>query len=189
MNKMESQKDGLAYFFCNHDESDRNETLSVLQSLVRQLAAPKSNGKAVRKSLQEARTRAIKAGSHLGLSECRKQLQESLNLYSTTAIIIDALDEVLDDELLVLIEELGCLMSQNRDTRVKLFISSRPEEEIQMAYNSVPTIMIQASENRTDIEHFVEKKLDDIEKTKPKSPVNQMRWKITKSILANCGNM
>ena len=189
MNKMEPQKDGLSYFFCNQAEKDRSETLPILQCLVRQLAAPKSNNTAVRKSLKQARSLAIMSGSHLSLSECRNQLQESLKLYSTTVIILDALDEVSDDELSILIEELDDLMSQNRDARVKLFISSRPEEEIENVYSSGPTITIQASDNRTDIQKFVDAKLDDIAKTKPKSPVNGMRQNIVDSIYANCGNV
>ncbi|KAJ6007422.1 NACHT nucleoside triphosphatase [Penicillium herquei] len=182
---MEAQKNGLAYFFCNHAEMDRRETLSILQSLVRQLAAPKSNITAVRKSLQEARAHAINQGSHLGLSECRNQLLESLNLYSTTVIILDALDEVGSEEIDQLTKELDYIMSQSREKTVKLFISSRPEEAIRIAYNSSPTIIINSSDNRPDIERFLSSKLE-----RSSSPVvNARKDQIFESILSNCDNV
>ncbi|KGO61281.1 NACHT nucleoside triphosphatase [Penicillium expansum] len=182
---MEAQKNGLAFFFCNHAETERRETLSILQSLVRQLAAPKSNNIAVRKSLQEARGRAVAQSSHLGLSECRNQLLESLDLYSTTVIIVDALDEVSSEEIHHLTKELDYIMSQSRDKTVKLFISSRPEEAIRIAYNLSPTITINALDNRADIEKVLIARLETSQNPK----VNGRKEEIAESILSNCDNV
>lgn len=189
--KMEAQLDGLAFFFCNHDEPDRRKALPILRSLVRQLAAPKSNESAVRKSLREARERAINQGSHLGLSECRDQLIGSFDLYSTTFIVIDALDEVLSDELDVLIRELQCVLSRTQDRRVKLFVASRPEERIDIGYSSSPTVIINAGDNKIDIEKFINAQMDTFRDTHPdpNTAVNIRREKIISCILDKCDNM
>lgn len=181
---------GLAFFFCNHAEKDRREALPVLRSLVRQLAAPKSNTHAARRGLREARRRATDKGSNLGLSECRHQLLDSFNSYSETTVIIDALDELVNEELVLLIKEINNIISDLRDrTKVKIFVSSRPDEEVGVAFNSGPTVTIQATDNRNDIEKFVINELDEFGKSHPRSVVNLRRKKITEHILDKCDNM
>jgi hypothetical protein len=93
---MGSQIEGFAYFCCNRAELARREALTVLRSLVRQLAAASHQTLSIRKSVREARDKATDRASKLGLSEWLDQFLESFNLYSTTFIILDALDEVLD---------------------------------------------------------------------------------------------
>lgn len=181
---------GLAFFFCNHAEKDRREALPVLRSLVRQLAAPKSNTHAARRGLREARKRATDKGSGLGLSECRHQLLDSFNSYLETIVILDALDEMVNEELVLLIKEINNIISDTRDrTKVKIFVSSRPDEEVEVAFNSGPTVTIQATDNRNDIEKFVINELDEFGRTHPKSVVNLRKEKITEDILDKCDNM
>lgn len=183
LSQTKAQKDGVAYFFCNHDEKNRRENLPILQSLVRQLAAPKSNTSFIRRSLQEARDRAVKRGSRLGPSDCLNQLVESTNLYSTTVIVLDALDEVDTEELGDLIQSLEDIMSRTQDGKIKVFISSRPKEEIGLTYDSKSTVIIQATDNRSDIEKFIDEEMGRHEKTKPQSVVNTKRDEIKERLL------
>ncbi|KAJ5524013.1 Aldehyde dehydrogenase C-terminal [Penicillium frequentans] len=177
-------------FFCNHAEKNRREALPVLRSLVRQLAAPKSNTHAARRGLREARKRATDKGSGLGLSECRHQLLDSFNSYPVNTVILDALDEMVNEELVLLIKEINNIISNTRyRTKVKIFVSSRPDEEIEVAFNSSPTVTIQATDNRNDIERFVTNELDEFGRTHPKSVVNLRKEKITEDILDKCDNM
>lgn len=187
---MSSQMEGFAFFFCNRDEQNRRQALSVLRSLVRQLAAPKDNTQSVRKSLQEARQKTIGRASELGLSDCHGQLLESFNLYPRTFIVLDALDEVLDDELDLLMEKLDDLVGKTEaGNKVKLFVASRPEKEIARMYGSGPTVIINAGDNKADIERFVKMEMDTIEKRYPNSDVALMKEKITTTILDKCDNM
>lgn len=182
--------EGFAYFFCNRDEQNRYEALPVLRSLVRQLAGPKSNTQSVRKSLQEARDKAEDRASQFGLSDCDHQLLESFNLYSTTFIVLDALDEVLDRELDLLMERLDDISRRVQAGRkVKLFVASRPEKEIARLYGSGPTVIIHASNNNADIERFVKMELDTFAKKYPNSDVNTMKSEIITTILDKCDNM
>lgn len=187
---MGSQMEGFAFFFCNRDEPDRRQALPVLQSLVRQLAAPKNDTQSIRKSLQEARTKAVDKASKLGLSDCHGQLLESFNLYPKTFIVLDALDEVLDDELDLLIESLDDLVGKVEAGKiVKLFVASRPEKGIARMYGSGPTVIIHAGDNKADIERFVTMEMDKFEKRYPDSDVTSMRETIITTILDKCDNM
>lgn len=185
-----SQMEGFAFFFCNRDEKDRREALPVLRCLVRQLAAPKLNTRSIRKSLQEAREKATDRASQLGLSECHDQLLESFMLFSTTFIVLDAMDEVLDEELEILIGRLDELFRKTEaGNRVKLFVASRPEKEITRMYGSRPTVIIQAGDNKPDIERFVKLEMDTFEKRYPKSDVTLKKDEIITTILDKCDNM
>ncbi|KAJ6110902.1 Aldehyde dehydrogenase C-terminal [Penicillium sp. IBT 16267x] len=186
----ESRMHGLAFFFCNHAEKDRREALPVLRSLVRQLAAPKSNTHAARRGLREARKRATDNGSDLGLSECRHQLLDSFNSYSETIVILDALDELDNEELVSLVKELNNIISKTRDRLgVKIFVSSRPIQEIGLAFSSSPTVTIQATDNRNDIEKSLIMELDIFEKGHPNSVINSRKKEIMKIFLEKCDNI
>ncbi|KAJ5963671.1 Aldehyde dehydrogenase C-terminal [Penicillium vulpinum] len=185
-----SPMEGVGYFFCKKDEKDRRESLPVLRSLVRQLAAPKNSTKSVRKSLRDAREKATDRASRLGSSECHRQLVESFKLYSTSVIILDAFDEILDDELDILIEALDDAIAETKDKgRVKLFVASRPEKNIGAKYGSNSTIIIQAQDNKKDIEKFVIHEMEKFGKKHPNSDVNSMKDTIIRVILDKCENM
>ncbi|KAJ6179439.1 hypothetical protein N7519_009900 [Penicillium mononematosum] len=185
-----SQMEGFGYFFCNQDEKNRREALPVLRSLVRQFAAPKGSTESVRRSLQDARERATNRASQLSSSECCRQLVEAFNLYSTSVIILDALDEVLDDELDILVEALEDAIAETKDRgRVKLFVASRPEKNIGAKYGSSSTVIIQAQDNKKDIEKFVTKEMDKFEKKHPNSELAAMKDTVVRVILEKCDNM
>lgn len=162
----------------------------MLRSLVRQFAAPKGSTESVRKSLQDARERATNRASQLNSSECCHQLVEAFNLYSTSVIILDALDEVLDDELDILVEALEDAIAESKDRgRVKLFVASRPEKNIGAKYGSSSTVIIQAQDNKKDIEKFVTKEMDKFEKRHPNSELAAMKDTVVRVILEKCDNM
>jgi hypothetical protein len=111
-------------------------------------------------------------------------------LYPTTFIVLDALDEVLDDELDLLIESLDELVGKaEAEKEVKLSVASRPEKEIARMYGSGPTVIINAGDNKADIERFVTMEMDNFEKKYPDSDITLMKEKIISTILDKCDNM
>ncbi|KAJ5747857.1 Aldehyde dehydrogenase C-terminal [Penicillium nucicola] len=188
--KKASRMEGLAYFFCNRDEPKRREGAPIIRSLVRQLAAPKNKTGAVRESLRKAEAKATDKASQLSSSDCHEQLLESFNLYSTTVIILDALDEVLDFELDSLIEELYSVIEKVQEgSRVKIFVASRPEKGIRTQSRSNATIIIQANDNKSDIEKYVTAEIEKFGKKDLDHAVNYMKDKIVDCILSKSGTM
>ena len=186
----ESQLEGFAYFFCNRDEQDRREALPVFRNLVRQLAGPKRDEQSVRKSLQEACDKARDRATELGVSDCHNQLLESFNLYQKTFVVLDALDEVNNNELDLLMEELHNLAGEvEHGHTLKIFVASRPEKEIARMYGSGPTLTIQTTDNKADIERFVRMEIDTMERRNPMSDVIKMKDIIITTILDKCDNM
>lgn len=157
---LESSSDhaGFAFFYCNRNEEKRRDPLSVLQSYVRQLSTAVGSTGHIRKKLKIVSNETRRQGSHLGFDACKTQLMESINEYSQTVIILDALDECDDYSRWQLIDVIRDLASKS-DRPLKVFISSRPDNDIKTQFSG-KNIEIQAINNQGDIEKFVNAEID-----------------------------
>jgi hypothetical protein len=149
---------GFAFFYCNRNDENRRDPLCVLQSYVRQLSTAVGSTEHIRKKLKMVSDQARRQGSHLGFEACKTQLMDSVNEYSQTVIILDALDECDQDSRWQLMQVMGDLVSKS-GRPLKVFISSRPDEDIK-AQVSGKIIEIQAINNQGDIEKFVNAEID-----------------------------
>ncbi|CAI7611281.1 unnamed protein product [Penicillium crustosum] len=156
--KSSSPDAGFAYFYCNRNEDERRDPLCILQSYVRQLSTAVGSTGHIRKRLQVVSDEARRQGSHLGLEACKTQLLESVNGYSQTTIILDALDECYEHSRWQLIDVIRELVSKS-DRPLKVFISSRPDEDIKTQFSG-KNIEIYAINNQDDIEKFVNAEID-----------------------------
>ncbi|KAK5989227.1 Vegetative incompatibility HET-E-1-like protein [Cladobotryum mycophilum] len=161
-------KEGFAYFYCEKGDGGLGEPLSVLQSYVRQLSTVPAYQDFMQKRLIRLYRESRKAGVKLGFDACKEQLFESVNLYPKTTLVLDGLDECDLDSRRRLIEILAELVEKAKNP-IKLFISSRPEQDIANALPSDSIIKVNASDNKGDIRKFIEQKMEEIER--------QGRWK------------
>ncbi|KAJ5728716.1 uncharacterized protein N7483_003224 [Penicillium malachiteum] len=133
--------------------------LCVLQSYVRQLSTAVGSTQHIRKKLKIVSDQAERQGSHLGFENCITQLKESINEYSETFIILDALDECDQDSRWRLIHVIKDLVSKS-DRPLKVFISSRPyDDDIKMQISG-NNVKLKAIKNQGDIEKFVNAEVD-----------------------------
>lgn len=121
--------EGLAFFYCNRNETDRTKPLSVLQSYVRQLSTNFKNPLHIQKRLRNRCEEARLKGSKLDFASCQGALLNSLNLYPKTTIVVDALDECDPSSRNDLMKALDSLLHDAK-MPVKIFIASRPDEDI-----------------------------------------------------------
>ncbi|KAL7942840.1 hypothetical protein V8C42DRAFT_330528 [Trichoderma barbatum] len=154
-----SQHDeGFAFFYCNRSGPSMQDPIIVLRSFVRQLA-----GKAfdepdvIQSSLVQKCQAAKREGRDLGYKDCKDLILESLNLYSKTTIILDALDEsdISTYNLCTILIE----MMENSRKPVKIFISTRPDREYLNAFGDKCIITVDASNQQGDIDRFLTEKL------------------------------
>ncbi|KAI1740272.1 hypothetical protein F4680DRAFT_448032 [Xylaria scruposa] len=150
----------IAYFFCDRNRYTHQDPISLLCSLVRQLSLT-----ADRLSINPCtidiynRKRATGfASSGLTLKECLELLVELTNSHELTYIIIDGLDESELETRDKLMEVLQNLVSQCK-TPLKLFISSREDEDIKQQFRDGRDLRITAADNQADIERFVVSRL------------------------------
>ncbi|KAL7790394.1 hypothetical protein V8C37DRAFT_178103 [Trichoderma ceciliae] len=162
-----SQHDeGFAFFYCNRSGNSMQEPLVVLRSLVRQLS-----GKAIddsnnsQSSLIQRCAKAKVEGRGLTYKDCQELILESLNLYSRTTIILDALDE--SDTTEYNLAEILMQMMKVSKRPVKIFISSRPGREyLDDVLGDKLLITLDARNQQDDIEKFITDKLYSTKKFK-----------------------
>lgn len=145
---------GFAFFYCDRNEKDRCEPLSVLKSCVRQLSTVAGSSGVIRKKLQELYHTKRMNGSELTYETCKEQLLEAVNLYKKTTLILDGLDECEPQSRNKIVETINYLLSNSRRP-FRVFISSRPDRDITKAFQDQPNIEILAEHIKDDIERFI----------------------------------
>jgi ankyrin repeat domain-containing protein 50 len=155
--------EGFAFFYCKQTEESRRLALPILQSLVRQLVAPKhllttATRPSVHSDIEKLYTEAKLQGSGWTLNLCQKYLTLLLNLYPRTTLVLDALDECNAADRTVLLNTFDSL-ARNVLKPLKIFISSRPKGDIRQRLISVPNIEITANHNTEDISKFITERM------------------------------
>ncbi|KAL4894380.1 ankyrin repeat-containing domain protein [Aspergillus ambiguus] len=178
--------EGFAFFYCNKNEEDRGNARSIFRSYVRQLSTTPTSPESIQTELKDACEKARASGSNLSFETCRERIAESLDIYPKTTLVIDAFDECDPESRDLLIDALNNLLSQTKNT-VKVFISSRPDPDIQALLAGSTSVSIQASHNQADIQKFLEQELDNL--AKKTSFIGRLKNKIIDKLLDGCQGM
>lgn len=147
--------EGFAYFYCNRNETERQDPVMILRSLVRQLSTIATNGDCVQQRLLRYCRDTRKAASEPTIRDCEDLLLDFINLYPKTTLILDALDECDKENRCALIEALDFLLDHAKRP-IKVFISSRPDLDIKEKFRTRANIDIQATDNYGDISKFIQ---------------------------------
>jgi ankyrin repeat domain-containing protein 50 len=154
--------EALAYFYCDRNESARQDPELILRSFVRQLSISR-NSDAIQHSLVQLYYQKRKNGfasGKLKIEESRDVLLQLIRIYPQTTLVLDALDECHKETRTQLMDILDTLVTQSPKP-VKIFISSRPDRDIRYRFECGPNVHIKATDNRDDIAKFVDDKIDN----------------------------
>ena len=154
------KNDNLAYFYCmrNPAEPQRGKGEQILASLVRQLAGPSSD-KPILLPVVAQYEDAIANVSEFEdqawtVDESRRVLLELMGEYPSATIVLDALDEVNQEDRQELLDILSGLLQESPNL-LKIFISSRDNYEIALHFEGSPNVYIDADDNAGDIASFM----------------------------------
>lgn len=117
---------------------------------------------------------------------CEAFLLKSFELYPCTTLVIDALDEcdsASRDELVNYLSDVCTRASRP----VKIFISSRPDEDIKRKFCAGLNIGVHADITREDMRLFIEQRLQDM--TKKNHAIAELKDDISKRLFAKCDGM
>lgn len=149
----------LAYFYCTRDtaEPKRAQPVEVLRSIIRQLSC--LNSQPIRKPVIEKWKERIESESDHGLDmdECVSLLLE-LTHDNPAIICIDALDECDITTRRELLDAIGTVINCSEQI-VKVFVSSRREDDFLDYFEKWEALEISAKENREDIVNFIDVEL------------------------------
>ncbi|UKZ63692.1 uncharacterized protein TrAtP1_004917 [Trichoderma atroviride] len=149
--------EGFAFFYCNRSGPSMQDPLVVLRSFVRQLSYKANNYSYIQNNVIQKCEKAKQEGRSLSYTDCKELILESMNLYSKTTIILDALDE--SDISYYNLAEIFINMLDKARNPVKIFISSRPDREFLNAFEDRATIMVNSSNQQGDIEKYLDEAL------------------------------
>lgn len=145
------------YFFCSRNaaEPERSNPDAILASIVRQLSCVQP-GVPLRPSIFAKYERKGQGflSSGLRLEESRDLILELVEQYRMTTIVIDALDEIDLEKRHALLEALEDIL-QKAAGLVKVFVSSRDDQDIVCTLNEYPSLDLASDKNQRDIEQFV----------------------------------
>lgn len=180
--------EGLAFFYCRRTwgEEERSRPLSVLQSFLRQLACYLGKPGLIQSGLVKAVEEKNRVGGSFTRTTCEALLLESFNLYPCTTLVIDALDEcdsASRDELVEFLGNVGTRASKP----VKIFISSRPDDDIKGRFFSGLNIGVDANITREDMRLFIDQRLQGMTKKNP--AIARLKDKISAELFAKCDGM
>ncbi|KAL2848401.1 ankyrin repeat-containing domain protein [Aspergillus pseudoustus] len=184
--KIATENQGFAFFYCRKGEEARSQPQSILQSFVRQLSTNANNPESVRIRLRDAVQSARDKGTNFRLQRCKEQILASLNIYTKSTLVIDALDECDPDTRDELVEALNSFI-QDAEKPVKIFISSRPDPGIAIELQRSPNIGIQAGDNQDDIRKYLDVELDKL--AKKVAVLKRMKEEIISKLLERAQGM
>lgn len=182
--------EALAYFYCDRNNRDRREPISILRSFVRQLSTAQ-RGNAIQPPLLQLYSQKQRTGFASGkptMRESEELLLQLIEIYPQTTLVLDALDECDRQTRTKLIEVFDNLLEKS--TRpVKIFISSRPEPDIKHRFECGPNVGIQATDNQDDISRFVSAEIDKHEKSRRRKLSTGLREEVVQTLLEKSQGM
>ena len=95
----------------------------------------------------------------LALDESVDTLIDIVNDRSLTYLVVDALDECDKDSRADLVNSFSRLLRKSSGL-VKIFVSSRNDQDLVMHMDAYPDIVIEARDNQDDILHYVGSSVD-----------------------------
>lgn len=156
--------EAFAYFYCNKQDPSLSEPKKILRNIIRQLATGPwtayANDTVVHKTVHELWGAAQRQGISSTFAEWEACLLALINTYPRTTIVLDALDEcdgLQKQDLINLLTRLGTPASDSKP--VKVFVSSRPQEDVRRSLDIYPVIQMQERRNAQDIASFVRAKI------------------------------
>ncbi|KAK6716669.1 hypothetical protein SNK04_007621 [Fusarium graminearum] len=151
--------EAVAYFYCKRDEENRRNPQDILRSILRQLSTPikqAESGK-IHQALKGLPDRLATSGMTFDIPTCKNLIGTLIEDYSRTTIILDALDECERETRVELMRSMASLLDEK--SRIRIFVSSRTDDDIRRYFQHKPIIEIQAADNEADISSFVHEEL------------------------------
>jgi hypothetical protein len=147
-----------AFFYCsrNNAEPTRSSPEAIIASIVRQLSSPQPGFALLPPIVTTYRRREAEgfASGPLRMDESTALIIQLVEYYPLTTIVIDALDECDPDKRADLLEALEEILQQS-SRLVKIFVSSRDDQDIVCHLQDYPNLELASDRNMDDISSFV----------------------------------
>ena len=183
-----------AYFYCsrNFAEPGRSNAADIAASIVRQLSCANENSllEPVIRRYNERQRSGFSKG-HLDLDEIRDLMIELLWYYPMVTIVLDGLDECSSESREELLDMLEYIL-QESPTLVKVFVSSRDDQDIVSELEGYPNLEVSSTRNTQDITAFVHREVQALKTKRPLRSIpniDELTQLIIENIIAGANGM
>ena len=145
------------YFYCSRNaaEVERSDPAVILGSITRQLASVQPGLPLLSPVIEKWKKKGQGFSSNgLQVEESCDLILELIEQYPMTTIVIDALDECDSEKRQCLLDAFERIL-QDSFGLVKIFVSSRDDQDIVCTLREYPNLDIVSDRNTVDIESFV----------------------------------
>lgn len=155
--------EALAFFYCYKQDPQRSEAKQIIQNIIRQLATgpftESGSSNAIHSIVYDLWEKREIHGSST-FKQWAECLLALVDTYPRTTIILDALDECKASQRADLINLLVTLGTRDSNAKVRIFVSTRPDETMfQNLAGKYPIIDMHEKDTRKDMATFVQAKL------------------------------
>ncbi|OJJ38175.1 hypothetical protein ASPWEDRAFT_312432 [Aspergillus wentii DTO 134E9] len=181
--KTQTHDNAVAYFYCNYKQESRRDPQKILQSLVKQIAKCPQRDSIHQNTVDVyRRNQNIGGGSaELSFAESEDMLCELAQGYSQVTLILDALDEC-DQSLRGKLIKAFDLLITRCDRNIKVFISSRRDDDIKRRLENRVNIGLEVTNNTDDINKFVLQRIEDGQDDRRKPICNALKDEIVMTL-------
>ena len=149
------------YFYCKYNETPQAQAFSIIQSLLRQLSvASETLDPEILSAFNKAKG-LEGITSSLGFSSIETLFTGAMSQTGEAFVVIDALDECAEHERVELISSLRKLLALD-SCQVKIFLTSRPENDLHLLLEYQRTYAIGVSDTVQDIGPYVTRTIDEL---------------------------
>ncbi|KAL7267013.1 hypothetical protein RUND412_010412 [Rhizina undulata] len=148
-----SIENGVAYFYCKHGENDRQDPVSILSTIVKELSILGPKGSLPESVVSAFHEHQSKSGI-LQLSESQTLISSLAENFVRTVIVIGARDECDKESRIELLSALDLILNSSAGV-INFFITSRDADDILLQLEGAPNVYIHSSDNSGDIATFV----------------------------------
>ncbi|KAN0094142.1 ankyrin [Hyaloscypha variabilis] len=150
--------DILLYQYCRFSDSMTLSSERVVGAMIAQILSKTSDGSPVPESLGNLFNRH-RSSSYPSLKKLQQPFYELCQHHSQIYVIIDGLDEIIDRSgILEFLTELAFAGGS-----FKVFVASRPEFDLELAFESYLTVAITQSDVQADMETYVQQQLEKLQ--------------------------
>ena len=146
------------YFYCSRDaaEPQRSDAAAIFSSIVRQLSCAEPGLPLLPPVVETYEKKGQGFNSRgLQIDDSCDIIKKLIEYYPMTTIIIDALDECNAEEREKLLDAVEGLLKDSSLGLLKVFLSSRDDQDIACTLRDYPNVDLVSSRNSADIEAFV----------------------------------
>ena len=146
------------YFYCSRDAADpeRSDPAAILSSIVRQLSCAEPGLPLLPPVIEKYEKKGQGFSSQgLQIEESCELITKLIEHYPVTTVVIDALDECNPEKREMLLDAIESLLQDSSLGLLKVFLSSRDDQDIACTLREYPNLDLVSSRNSADIEAFV----------------------------------